>query len=514
MAAHESVDLARPGEAKSLLLRAEESRRAPKTGPAAATAGAGEIVCDQVIFTSVRTPMGEGYRIIAATSGMKPDERQAITQNAPSHDALCNADAQASAMAFYTLPTGRLCVAHSSCAGSEHTGRGGHRVYTISVVFDAAQFSRAAFNPFNVLRAMQQAGLTTPTLKPPPELPKVTLQTAADGAARAMQTYPIASLLDGPTRQYVVSELLSDTKLVVCIDGDYLAAAEALLMALPGPMRTKISLAAGLRFSVARSYRLSIVAEDAATEARVSGQPIRLLKRGAPAPPAGRSEWLSFVDGYLEAGRIGELAARTSRPFQDTSPNARQRLAKLFTTLDTLDDADIARLVAVAVEFVGSSGNPEEKLIQSELLTRTLRLLQERLGGADALAAARHWSALVEIWRRSPEAAVYIQPVVDTLLRRLSIVSPCDAAESALAIARNAPDSLATAGHAALLDDVVERYVAFARIAEGDEDRRRAEAVARKWQSVRPGCKLIAAVLATPPAQPKGPSSPPASPPA
>ena len=33
--------------------------------------------------------MGEGYRIIASSRGLRPDERKAITQNSPSHDALC-----------------------------------------------------------------------------------------------------------------------------------------------------------------------------------------------------------------------------------------------------------------------------------------------------------------------------------------------------------------------------------------------------------------------------------------
>ena len=45
--------------------------------------------CDQAIFTSIRTPMGEGYRIIAASRGVRPEEKQLITRRSPSHGALC-----------------------------------------------------------------------------------------------------------------------------------------------------------------------------------------------------------------------------------------------------------------------------------------------------------------------------------------------------------------------------------------------------------------------------------------
>ena len=71
--------------------------------------------CDQAIFTSVRSPMGEGYRVIAASKGVKPKEKQEITRNSPSHDALCisledDRHDGPLAAAFYPLETGRLAV--------------------------------------------------------------------------------------------------------------------------------------------------------------------------------------------------------------------------------------------------------------------------------------------------------------------------------------------------------------------------------------------------------------------
>ena len=82
------------------------------------------LTCDQAIFTSIRTPMGEGYRIIAASRGLRPEEKQAITRSSPSHDSLCwPADKGTEetenryGAAFYPLPTGRFCVALSCYGG-------------------------------------------------------------------------------------------------------------------------------------------------------------------------------------------------------------------------------------------------------------------------------------------------------------------------------------------------------------------------------------------------------------
>ena len=138
--------------------------------------------CDQAIFTSVRTPMGEGYRIIAASRGLRADDKQAITRHCPSHEGLCHEAPRPGdpapapeAAAFYGLPSGHLCAALSCFAGAEHTGRGGQRVYTQCAVFDEEDFERCGYNAFSVIRAMVAAGLTSPKLKPANPLPDLQL---------------------------------------------------------------------------------------------------------------------------------------------------------------------------------------------------------------------------------------------------------------------------------------------------------------------------------------------------
>jgi len=138
-----------------------------------------KITCEQAIFTSIRTAMGEGYRIIASSKGLRPDEKQTITRNSPSHDALCS---DTPAFAFYSLPSGRLCAACSCFAGAEHTGRGGQRVYTHSAVFSAKSFEEFGYNPFHVLRAMQRDRVTEPKLNPQPILEELPLIVRTDEA--------------------------------------------------------------------------------------------------------------------------------------------------------------------------------------------------------------------------------------------------------------------------------------------------------------------------------------------
>ncbi len=159
------------------------------------------LTCDQAIFTSIRTPMGEGYRIVAASRGLRANEKQVITRFSPSHGGLCAPDhvepdktTGVIGVAFYRLPTNRLCVALTCSAGAEHTGRGGQRVYTHNVVFDASEFSRCGFNAFNVIRAMMATGLNTPNLKPSPILDELHLELKS--APDSVETAAFPSLLE------------------------------------------------------------------------------------------------------------------------------------------------------------------------------------------------------------------------------------------------------------------------------------------------------------------------------
>ena len=100
---------------------------APPTPP---RSGGRQVTCNQAIFTSIRSPMGEGYRVVAASPGLRPEEKIEITRRSPSHNSMTCASEDAVGLLAYALPTGRTCVCSCRHAGAEHTARGGQRVWT------------------------------------------------------------------------------------------------------------------------------------------------------------------------------------------------------------------------------------------------------------------------------------------------------------------------------------------------------------------------------------------------
>jgi hypothetical protein len=454
------------------------------------TAEVKEIVCDQAIFTSVRTPMGEGYRIIASSLGLKAEEKQAITRRSPSHDALCSPAPEAEGIGFYALPTGRLCVASSGYAGIEHTGRGGQRVYTLNVVFSSEDFEVFGYNPFAVVRKLRAQGLLTPQLKPSNPLPEIRLSVCKRAWAR--RESPWIAPVDSSARRYLVHELLNGGTLILCIAGDFARTAEALLMAVPGPTRTDVSFSAGVKFSVGRGHRFVVVNDDkGVTRRRIEGQPVVFLDAQARPPrEAPSSDWLRFVDAYLERGALALLAERTSRPFADVSPIGRERVAKLYLALDDLPGADQARLLAILEEFAELKGVGLEAELRAQLLdgAQSALLAHCRVAAVDYITQC--WIRTVETWRKSRELTVLLQPVVEQMLRRVAERAPMKAAGLALVIAHHVPEAASAAGHAAMFDHVLDRFAGFCESLD-EKDRPAARALCERWKAAKPDSPII-----------------------
>jgi hypothetical protein len=457
------------------------------------TAEVKEVACDQAIFTSVRTRMGEGYRIIASSLGLKAEEKQAITRRSPSHDALCSREPDAEGIGFYALPTGRLCVASSGYAGVEHTGRGGQRVYTLNVVFSPKDFGFFGCNPFAVVRKLRTQGLLTPQLKPCNPLPGIRL-SACDGEATTEESSWIAPL-DSTTRQYLVHGLLNGGTLILCVAGDFARTAEALLMAVPGRARANVSLSAGVKFSAGRRHRFIVLSDDeGVTRRRIEGQPVVFLDAQARPPcEAPSSDWLRFVNAHLERGALAVLAERTSRPFPDVSPVGRERVAKLYLALDDLPKADEARLLAILEEFAEFKGVGLEADLRAQLLegAQSAMLACCRVASVDYIT--RHWVKTVETWRKSQELSALLQPVVERMLGRVAESAPMEAAELALAIAPHVPEAALAAGHGALLDHVLNRF-ADRCVSLDEEQRPAARALCKRWRDAKPDSPIISRI--------------------
>lgn len=451
------------------------------------------LICDQAVFTSIRTPMGEGYRIVASTRGLSPEEKQVITRNSPSHDGLCAGPAGsgggamfAHATAFYPLPTGRLCVALSYLAGVEHTGRGGHRVYTHNVIFPRADFPACGYNPFNVLRGMITAGLDTPQLKPPAALPNLEL----DVVAAPLHSWPPP--LDSACRCRLLEGLLHGQSFLVNLDGSWLESTEALLMGVPGPARADLSFDAGFKFSLGRIHRLHLLHDDTgAARARIAGQPIEYVDPKSAAPTASvKGAWISFVDRHWASGDVGTLARRTSRDFTDVGPVGRERLGRLYTLIDGVERTETPALLTAAEGELNQSKEGAGQEVAAEFLDVTRKILATRLGCAPWSEVAPQWRGLVGVWKRSTRTAAFAQPLLRQTLHTAMREDPVAAAGAALAIAEGIPAGADLRAHEALLDEVLESLADLTGQTAGFE----VEPVLRlcdQWQARRPSCPIL-----------------------
>lgn len=428
------------------------------------------VTCDQAIFTSVRTAMGEGYRIIAASRSVSAEEKQAMTRLSPSHDALCApakaisagkprptprgaasavADpeqaAQTTALAFYSLPGGRLCIAHSCFAGAEHTGRGGQRVYTRNILIRPEDFDECGQNPFVIARALANAGGLEVDLKPPATLDEIELEV--DGPALSDAGTPP---LEWTHAAKALTHVFDGMPVIVQTSGDWIATAENLLLAMPGPLRAQISFSAGLRFSVSRSHRLQLLHDDKRTiQAKLAGRKGVLVdteaKAAAPALPAAgpsraqatSSTWFAFVERHWRAGDFRGLARRTSRSFDDVSPAGRERVGRLYNAIDEIPSSDPIRILTATGEALRDVRGGIESDMVDEMADAARQTLAAKLRGLRWPECRPVWQAAVGLLRVSESAAEFVTPVLSRIVENVLAQSSISALEPLLDVMPN-----------------------------------------------------------------------------
>ena len=465
------------------------------------TPAAGELArdatvpCEQAIFSSVRTPMGEGYRLIAASAGLTPDEKIEITKQSPSHGGLCGGDDQATAVAFYALPTGRLSAAWSYPAGREHSGRGGLRVYTRAVIFDRGSLSAFAYNPFNVFRAMEACGLGTPELKPEETLPTLGLPTnhtkREDEPAAAIRRVGIDWLgyiltTVGPAFQPVECTAHTGKRAILVGDDDPCCLIEAALLGIPGTLRENVSFSCGLKFTVGRTFTVTGVTGDtSAVERLIRGHGLVLVRPDAeiPAPPFERGEWQRMVAEHWSGAAWCELQDFTSQEFPDCSFPALERIAALRNETNRASVSGVAELLALAERRLEPAPTDEfENHLLADLLG-TIRLRLETIWSkATEAELTNAWPALVALARKSPRAFGYTIPLVGLVLRRVASTSPAAALRLGLQIG-GAETVRAIASDLQAVVDATERWLPRADDAESQA----AAKVLERWREAFPG---------------------------
>lgn len=448
------------------------------------------ITCDQAIFTSTRTPMGEGYRIIAASPGVKPDEKQTITRNSPSHDSLCSTAPDTQALAFYPLPSGRLCAAVSCYAGAEHTGRGGHRIYTHNIVFDVAEFAKAGQNPLVILRAMISAGLLTPQLTPTAILPEQNLTIPAVESLTALSAF--TAVIGSPARCHIVQRLLDDSSVVIHVEKDWPTCAEALVLAFPGPMRQKISFAAGMKFSVGRSHRMHLLSDEKGlARTKVTGQKTEYVEPSAVVPSNGdRSAWVDFVERHWSNNDFSTLIKRTSRPYTDVSPPGRERIGRLFNFIDEIPRTETAKLISRVGDLLVKAACSVENELRADFARDAQTDLVARFRRSTYIQLKQNWSAVVGLWRRSELGTSFAQPLVTSIIRTVMQENPLAGAEMALEVASNFPPALDQSAHSFFIDETLVQLRQWASSAHGDQFDQLGR-LCNRWRALRPMCPII-----------------------
>lgn len=402
---------------------------------------------DQAIFTSVRTPMGEGYRIIAASKGVRPEEKQAITRSSPSHGGLCSTGPQSEpsdpsgfaakpcAVACYPLPTGRVCLAVSCNAGAEHTARGGQRIYTYNLLVTESDFAAAGYQPFAILRAMMLSGAAEPQLKPPAVLEELELDY--DASFSVTPGARATALLADHSTCAALEHLFEQRRVIVNLEGAWHEVAEALILAMPGPLRTKTSFAVGLTYSINRSHQLAVLLDaDGKTKTRIAGQPIAYIDADeAPAASGTQSSWIKFVQRQWRSGGLDHLSERTSRGFRDCGPEARERLGRLFSAIDHLGEMETGAILGCASEHLQQPARNDDGPFVGELLAKSRQIILQRVTSSVWSKVSNHWQPLILMLGTSARGFDFAMPIVDAALQSAAASSPIDAARAAFDLA-------------------------------------------------------------------------------
>lgn len=288
-------------------------------------------MCDRAVFTSLPSPTGEGYRIVASSSGLRAEEKVEIIRRAPSHGALCSGETGARGLTIATLGSGRLCLLLSRLAGAEHTGRGG-RVWTDILMIAASDFLRAGGHPVTFGEALACSPL--PATKLGSSIEKLTVPLPDDWDSVLNRLPPAAVPVNNLA---AMAALLIERVACVVTAAEPVAALERALLLLPVALRGGLNASAGLRFSNSRQATFCVVDQiDLDIRRMTRGHAVTLL--GADEL-AGRSlgmlaPWLSLMTRMWEEGRAAEAMALADALRGDCSLQQILEVARLRESVD------------------------------------------------------------------------------------------------------------------------------------------------------------------------------------
>lgn len=448
------------------------------------------IACDQAIFTSARGPTGEGYRIVGASKGLRTEEKQKITRCSPSHESLCTPGESATTTpvgaAFYALPGGRFCIALSRHAGAEHTGRGGQRVFTHNLILSDHELGECGGNPFAIIRAMANVPMEIQKLSTCGSLPQFELQVDETQPKLAAEAQSALSL---PARAAAIELFLEGKPLIVDVAGDWIAWAEALILAVPVPLRFELSFAAGIKFSTGRGHTLHLIRDEKnAAQARATAQGIAFVGPKSE-PPAGPSQWRNLVERFWSNGDLRALSRRTSRYYEDCSQSARERIADVYNQLDSVSQFEPGLLLDLVSRSLQLTQGGAEGEVRREFRDAAQQQLRTRLCTMHWPQIKPMWNRMAEMWRAGGANAAFVQPLLGPVLLAALRSDPAAAAELSLILAQ-APGGADKNAHESMLQQFFTRL--SATVANTTEGLDQLPGIMQRWRAVRPVCPIVA----------------------
>jgi hypothetical protein len=334
---------------------------------------------ERAVFTSLRSPTGEGYRIIATSAGIRADEKREITRRAPSHGSLCDPSPGATGLASFALDGGRQCVFLCRNSEVEQTARGGCRIRTDVLVMDPEVYWQFHCDPLEVEAATLSKVGREPAETVPARLKPVTLQPADGrlaGPSRSAETWPINANL-GRVAQ-VLSAVLGERRTLVVGAAMPREVLRWSLRATPAALRARLSLSVGLRFSLTRRFDLILAdATPGEIERVLHDGAADVIRWGSPAtPPSGPFEpWLRFVGQRWESGRAAEVAHLSAELTEDCSARALAQIARLCQDLERAQTADPALLRDLTRRHLRDAATSS---VQRRLLAEFRRVVEVR----------------------------------------------------------------------------------------------------------------------------------------
>ncbi len=331
---------------------------------------ASQVVCDQAIFTSIRTPTGQGYRIVASSPGVRADEKADITARSPSHGGLYENEPEPVGLLSCRLSSGRFCVGYVCHAGVEHTGRGGQRVYTHMALLDQAGYRSFGSNPVAVHSAIGSLiRQTGPLLKPPPHLqPLALLPGPCD-----LTPPESAEWICAPAAM-----LLEHRCLVLTGTREPLTLLNWTMLSLPRSLRESVNVSINLRFSPSRGMHLVLLqGGDPQLSRQLAGQqiPAWACNAAPPAIPHPFQAWFRLLGRWWREGRLEDIARLTSETCTDSTAEALGRVADICEDADRLNVADPDALNEITRRYALAEGrSPAEQTLIRQLRSRTEQL--------------------------------------------------------------------------------------------------------------------------------------------